>query len=325
MQQRERDLAQDEVEALVEGFARAFVGRWDLHARQLDDGRYICIRNPLAVEHLAAHLSGDVTLGIYVLDQASRARFVVLDADDERGWRQLVAVSKRLAADDVPSYLETSRRGGHLWFFFAQPISGRDARAFGRGIIAIHRIDGVELFPKQSRLRKGPGSLIRLPFGVHRRDGHRYGFVKPDGAPLAPTLRGQIQLLAAPAVVSEAGFEAYQSVASNPLPRRRPSLPEPSTKPVSEALEWATDAVSERIKATVSVREFVGRYVELSATGIGLCPFHDDHHPSFAVNDEENYWHCFACGVGGSVIDFFMRWRECDFTTAVRELARELP
>ncbi len=52
--------------------------------------------------------------------------------------------------------------------------------------------------------------------------------------------------------------------------------------------------------------------------------FHDDHHASFGVNDEGNYWHCFAgCG-GGSVIDFWMKWRKCDFTTVVRELAKVL-
>lgn len=100
--------------------ARRFIQRWDIQARQLDDGRYLCIREPLEVEHLVAHLSGDITLGTYVLNQASQTRFVALDVDDERRWRQLVAVSRELAAEEVPGYLERSRRGGHLWFFFAQ-------------------------------------------------------------------------------------------------------------------------------------------------------------------------------------------------------------
>ena len=83
--------------------------------------------------------------------------------------------------------------------------------------------------------------------------------------------------------------------------------------------------VSERIKTKVTVLDFVGQYVDLrpTATGaIGLCPFHDDHHPSFGVNAEPNYWHCFAgCG---SVIDFWIRWRGCDFAIPVGELARIL-
>ena len=82
--------------------------------------------------------------------------------------------------------------------------------------------------------------------------------------------------------------------------------------------------MSQRIKDSVSVHDFVTRFVELSPTGRGLCPFHDDRRKSFSVNAEENYWHCFAgCG-GGSLIDFWMKWRDCDFTTAVRELAQML-
>ena len=55
-----------------------------------------------------------------------------------------------------------------------------------------------------------------------------------------------------------------------------------------------------------------------------LCPFHDDHNPSFSVNEEENYWYCFACDKGGSVIDFWMMKRGCDFTKAVQDLAEKL-
>lgn len=72
------------------------------------------------------------------------------------------------------------------------------------------------------------------------------------------------------------------------------------------------------------MRQFVTRYVPLSEKGRGLCPFHDDQASSFAVNDEGNYWSCFAgCG-GGSIIDFWMRRQNCDFQTAIRELATML-
>ena len=55
---------------------------------------------------------------------------------------------------------------------------------------------------------------------------------------------------------------------------------------------------------------------------VGLCPLHDDHHPSFGgVNEAGNYRHCFAGYGEGAVIDSWLRWRKCDFTTAVRELA----
>jgi DNA primase len=79
--------------------------------------------------------------------------------------------------------------------------------------------------------------------------------------------------------------------------------------------------VAERIKTAISVRQFVSQYVALSPSGKGLCPFHDDHDPSFNVNEDENYWYCFACEEGGSIIDFWMRWQKCDFVTAMHELS----
>lgn len=57
----------------------------------------------------------------------------------------------------------------------------------------------------------------------------------------------------------------------------------------------------------------------------GLCPFHNDHKPSFSLNrNAEGIWlcHCFACNFGGSVIDFIMELEGCSFQEAV-EICRE--
>ena len=89
-------------------------------------------------------------------------------------------------------------------------------------------------------------------------------------------------------------------------------------------METSTCTLSERIKTSLPVDDFIRKYVEPSDTGRGLCPFHDDQHASFAVNIEENYWHCFAgCG-GGSVIDFWMKMQDCDLPTAIKELAETI-
>jgi len=185
--------------------------------------------------------------------------------------------SRSLAAQ-TPAYLEESR-GGHLWLFLAQAVAGREARAFGLGLLAAHSVEGVELFPKQDELADGPGSLIRMPFGVHRLTGRRYGFYTADGVPLAPTLREQICALGTPETIPEPAFEAF--------------VPPRPAATVTEPPEDLTGTVSERIKASVTVLEFVSRYVDLKPTAsgaVGLCPFHDDHHPSFGVNAEGNYW-----------------------------------
>ena len=57
---------------------------------------------------------------------------------------------------------------------------------------------------------------------------------------------------------------------------------------------------------------------------IGKCPFHEEDTPSFAIYPETNSWNCFAdkgCG-GGDVITFYMKLHNCDFRTAIKELAR---
>lgn len=198
--------------------ARLFVQRWDLHARQLDDGRYICEREPLNVFYLIAHLRGEITLGAYLLDQKSRARFVVFDADDDPSFQRLSSLGAALSKEGVPAYLEGSRRGGHLWLFFALAVSGQQARAFANGMLVEHGIQGVEIFPKQDRLSGGPGSMIRMPFGVHRLSGRRYGFFHPDGTALAPRPSGSRFMPCQP----HRSFQRRHSRATGLMRRPRP-------------------------------------------------------------------------------------------------------
>jgi hypothetical protein len=115
---KELDLPRTELFPLVRDLAKVFVMRTDVYPRQMDDGSYVCIRKPLKEWHLVSHLEGRITLGAYVLNRDSQARFVVFDADDKPEYARLVGMTKRLAKEGVPSYLEASRRGWHLWLFF---------------------------------------------------------------------------------------------------------------------------------------------------------------------------------------------------------------
>ena len=53
---------------------------------------------------------------------------------------------------------------------------------------------------------------------------------------------------------------------------------------------------------------------------VGLCPFHDDRQPSFAINPDKQVWHCFACAEGGDSIAFIEKFYGLNFRQAIKLL-----
>ncbi|MDJ3689121.1 CHC2 zinc finger domain-containing protein, partial [Salmonella enterica] len=51
------------------------------------------------------------------------------------------------------------------------------------------------------------------------------------------------------------------------------------------------------------------------------CPFHNEKTPSFTVNGEKQFYHCFGCGAHGNAIDFLMNYDKLEFVETVEELA----
>jgi DNA primase len=80
-------------------------------------------------------------------------------------------------------------------------------------------------------------------------------------------------------------------------------------------------AVRERAR----IEDIVGEHVTLKSAGVGsmkgLCPFHDEHSPSFHVRPQVGLWHCFGCGEGGDVISFVQKIDGLPFSEAVEYLA----
>ena len=82
----------------------------------------------------------------------------------------------------------------------------------------------------------------------------------------------------------------------------------------------------EEIKNRVTVSSVVVRKVKLIRRGhefIGLSPFKNERTPSFTVNDDKHFYHCFSTGKHGSVFDFVMETEGLSFTEAVEKLARQ--
>ena len=83
---------------------------------------------------------------------------------------------------------------------------------------------------------------------------------------------------------------------------------------------------AERVKQQADIVRVIGEYVRLKKTGqnfSGLCPFHQEKTPSFAVHPARQIYHCFGCGVGGDVFKFVMELEKCTFPESVRTVAEK--
>ena len=80
----------------------------------------------------------------------------------------------------------------------------------------------------------------------------------------------------------------------------------------------------EELKAKNDIAEVIGGYVPLVKRGgqyWACCPFHHEKTPSFAIKEDDGYYHCFGCGVSGDVVKFVQNIESTDFITAVKILA----
>ena len=81
---------------------------------------------------------------------------------------------------------------------------------------------------------------------------------------------------------------------------------------------------TDELRARLSVVDVVSRRVPLTKKGLnywGCCPFHNEKTPSFSVNEEKGFYHCFGCGEHGDIISFTMKTGNLEFRDAIKELA----
>ncbi|MBC7320661.1 DNA primase [bacterium] len=86
-------------------------------------------------------------------------------------------------------------------------------------------------------------------------------------------------------------------------------------------------SISQRIKERIDIVDFISSYVKLTRSGknyIGLCPFHNDHNPSFTVSPEKQLFYCFGCKEGGDVIKFLMKIEHLSYREALVQLGRRV-
>ena len=83
----------------------------------------------------------------------------------------------------------------------------------------------------------------------------------------------------------------------------------------------------QELRARADIEQLISPYVQLRRNGrilMGLCPFHNEKTPSFAVYPESSSFYCFGCGAGGDALSFLMRMERFDYIEAVKALSERL-
>ncbi|MCU1255090.1 MAG: primase [Candidatus Angelobacter sp.] len=84
----------------------------------------------------------------------------------------------------------------------------------------------------------------------------------------------------------------------------------------------------ETVRQQADIVRVIGDYIQLKKAGAknfnGLCPFHNEKSPSFSVNIERQFFHCFGCGKSGDVFKFVQEREQISFPEAVRLIAEKV-
>jgi DNA primase len=85
-------------------------------------------------------------------------------------------------------------------------------------------------------------------------------------------------------------------------------------------------AFIDRLRSHFLISEVIGRRIAIKKHGRefqALCPFHNEKTPSFTINDEKGFFHCFGCAAHGDAIEFIKRYERLTYPETVERLARE--
>lgn len=175
------------------GYQPVCANEWQ--ASLCDKRKYACHScpnrklSPLDVQAVEKHLRGDEAnasdvIGIYPLLKDETCTFLAVDFDDEGFEKDIQAFRDACREKEVPVAIERSRsgKGAHAWIFFDTPVSARQARRMGSGILtyAMNMRSSIafksydRLFPNQDTMPSGGfGNLIALPLqGLARKKGN---------------------------------------------------------------------------------------------------------------------------------------------------------
>ena len=86
--------------------------------------------------------------------------------------------------------------------------------------------------------------------------------------------------------------------------------------------EWVS-----KLKSKCDIVQVISSYLTVNKRGNvywALCPFHHEKTPSFAIHEDEQFYHCFGCGEGGDVIKFVQNMESITYRQAMEKLAEKV-
>ena len=170
---------------------QAMVGRTDAYAVQQLNGAYLAVRRAITIYRLENHFQGRITLGSYLLTADGHARCGVYDFDEdtEITRQSILWLWRWFRHWEIELCIELSgRKGYHAWvitkrFLPAYKIIALLQLALAQMADETGTNITPEIFPKQS-VTQDLGSLIKLPWRIHRKTANRAVFLDRDFSPL---------------------------------------------------------------------------------------------------------------------------------------------
>lgn len=230
---------------VVSVYVHSFANRTDVYSHWTPDG-WRPVREPLTTAVAVAGLTGTgPAISAYMIGPGSLAHCLALDFDTDNGLEQAMLLGRTMWAQGLPAYVETSRRGAHLWCIISATLTAATIRKAARALLATALLPTddphIEVRPGSDHVDavwhehvsgavvgEGLGHALRLPLMPHPKTGIRGVMFDPQGHRLGPSLAAvMLDIEHAPSVEIlkwadrwSPAVEALPSSLRNPKPPR---------------------------------------------------------------------------------------------------------
>jgi hypothetical protein len=287
-------------EDIALAYLAQFAGRTDAYSPWVpndEGGQWIARREPLTPAVVIGAFRSKRPVGAYVAGVPDAeghitSHLACLDVDIEPGGLLIAdRIGRAMRKTGIPAYIETSRRGAHLWVLLDRPLPCPVIRRALRVLIEAAGVEPdpkIELRPGQDHLSgpEGLGNALRMPLMPHQTTGVAGELMEPGGRIVASRISEAVTNVEwASAAIVEEWAERWIDPAP-PLPAR-----DPSERP-DKSIERFNDAVGVcevLIQDWGAERAIPGRAIR--------CVAHDDHNPSLSImrDDRRVFCHQPAC------------------------------